>query len=232
MNEPSVIYENKDFLVINKPAGLLVHNTVYGQEKTLVDWLKTNYTEVLRVGDDPVNRPGIVHRLDKETSGVMLVARNQETFEYLKNLFKSHLIEKTYLALVSGRVKDKKGVIKKSIGIKKGTIKRSVYSSKMEKPAITEYKVIKFLTINDQDFTLLELKPKTGRTHQLRVHLAFIGYPIVGDKLYGGSKNKLKGLDRQFLHAYAIEFTANKGERMRFEADLPEELKFLLESAQ
>lgn len=229
--EIQVIYKDQNLLVLNKPAGVLVHaaNLKQGTEKTLTDWLLKNYPEVRTVGDDPVTRPGIVHRLDKETSGVLIVARNQETFNYLKSLFQRHLIKKTYLALVYGKLKEKSGIIDKPIGIKSGSTKRSIYSSKMQKEAITEYKVIKFLKLNGEDYSLLEVSPKTGRTHQIRVHLTAIGHPIVGDRLYGGKHPAPTGLTRQFLHARSIEFTLPTGERMRFEADLPEDIKFLLE---
>lgn len=230
MELPQVIYKNHNFLIINKPAGLLVHTSERNgdEEKSLVDWLMANYPETSTVGDDPVNRPGIVHRLDKDTSGIMLIVLNQKSFEYFKKLFQEHQVKKTYLALVCGAVKDEKGVIDKPIGIKSGTTKRTVHSSKMQKQAVTEYKIVKRLTIDNRDYTLLQVEPKTGRTHQIRVHLAFIGYPIAGDKLYGGAKAQLKNLTRQFLHAQAIEFTAPSGERMKFESELPEELKSLI----
>src|SRR6266436_109346 len=131
--EPKIIHEDKNFLVVNKPAGLLVHGVKVKNpgprtaEQTLVDWLLKNYPEVKTVGDDPAMRPGIVHRLDKETSGVMLVARNQKTFEYLKSLFQAGQIRKTYLALVLGKT-PRDGIIEKPIGIRNGTLKRSVNS--------------------------------------------------------------------------------------------------------
>ncbi|MDD5547871.1 MAG: RluA family pseudouridine synthase [Candidatus Pacebacteria bacterium] len=224
---PKIIYQSSDFLILNKPAGMLVHGAREGEED-LTSWLRENYPEVKSVGDDPENRPGIVHRLDRETSGIIFVPRNQKTYEYFKNLFKSHQIEKKYIALVFGEVKDKQGIIEKPIGIKSGTVKRSVHSEKMRKEAITEYKVLKYLELKDKKFTLLEVTPRTGRTHQIRVHLAFIGHPIAGDKLYGGKRGLLEGLDRQFLHAKSLEFTAPDGKRLRFEAELPEELKSLI----
>lgn len=246
MNKIEVIYKDQNFLVINKPAGLLVHQVsgVKHQELTLADWLIKNYPEVKKISDpyyrksglarhssaEAERRWGIVHRLDKDTSGIMVVARNQKTFDYLKSLFQKHLIQKTYIALVVGRVKDKTGRIEKPIGIKSGTARRSVFAKKMKmvKEAITEYRVIKFVKLKDNDFTLLEVMPKTGRTHQIRVHLASIGHPVAGDKLYGGKRTKVEGLGRQFLHAQSVEFTDPNGKRMRFEAELPEELAILL----
>lgn len=241
MTEPQVIYEDRNFLVLNKPAGFLTHSAANNKSqianggKTLTDWLLENYPEVGKVGDNPAERPGIVHRLDKDTSGVVLIARNQRAFEYFKNLFQNHKIQKTYLALVIGKVKNKSGIIDQPLGIKSGTTKRSVYSSKMAKEAVTEYKVVKYLKIKDGDFTLLEVMPKTGRTHQIRVHLAYIGYPVAGDELYGGKKAKLEGLNRQFLHAQSIEFTApanlsGQGARLKFEAEPPDDLWNFLQS--
>lgn len=244
MDEPTVLHEDKDVLVIMKPAGLQVHaariaahavgrrsrrQPVVPRElpPTLVDWLLPRYPEVSTVGDDPEQRPGIVHRLDKETSGVMLVARNARAFEYLKALFQKHEIKKTYRAVVFGVPKEKRGVIDAPIGIRNGTMKRSVRSAKMAKQAVTEYKVLKTFVRaggdgNDAKFSLLEVSPKTGRTHQIRVHLASIGHPIVGDRLYGPKKQPAWA-DRMMLHAFAIEFVMD-GRRMRFEAEPPAQL--------
>ena len=231
------------------------------KEHTLVDWLLAHYPEIKTVGDDPALRPGIVHRLDKDTSGVMVVARTQEYFEYLKSLFQNHEVRKTYRAVVVGIPKDASGVIDKPIGIRNGTLKRSVRSKKMAKDAVTEYRVIKsfqFPTSNFQTHStkdlpfalshlplaLLEVYPRTGRTHQIRVHLASIGHPIVGDKLYGrrvakgkgqGANRKLKvpipyTLDpifesRLMLHAAAIEFPEKNGKVVRFEAETPKKFQ-------
>ena len=143
MNEPEIIFENSDFVVINKPAGLMVHgarvsskrrgavgvDAVRAAEPTLVDWLIARYPEIKNVGDDPCQRPGIVHRLDKATSGVMIIAKTQASFERLKKLFQEHRMRKTYFALVSGIPKNKKGTIDAPIGIKNGSLKRSIHSS-------------------------------------------------------------------------------------------------------
>lgn len=229
---PTLLYEDKNFLALYKPAGVLVHepklktkNQKLKTKPTLVDWLIKNYPEVTKVGDEPETRPGIVHRLDRDTSGVILVARNQKYFEYLKKLFQNHQIKKTYLALVWGRLMPRVGVIKKPILIKSGSVKRTIWKGRMEKEAITEYKVKKYF----KDFSLVEAYPKTGRTHQIRVHLSSVGHPVAGDTLYGPKINSL-GLTRQFLHAQSLEFNTAQGKRIRIDAELSPELKAVLKS--
>lgn len=242
MLEPEVIFETKNFLAVNKPAGLVVHaakvrekarskkrdaKTIREeQEPTLVDWLLAHRPEVAIVGDDPAVRPGIVHRLDKETSGVMLVAKTQAYFEYLKSLFQEHRIIKTYAAVVRGVPKNKTGVIDAPIGIVNGTLKRSVRSKKMQKEAVTEYRVLKIFVPEgetergEEKFALLEINPKTGRTHQIRVHLASIGYPIAGDKLYGSkAKTDRAQFPRLMLHAAGIEFPEKDGSILRIQSE-------------
>jgi len=213
--EPKIIHEDKDFLVINKPSGMVVHG-VRGKssdELTLVDWLIARYPELKTVGDDPEERPGIVHRLDKDTSGIMIVPRNQASFEYFKSLFKERNIQKTYRAIVFGVPEKKEGTIDAPIGIQNGTTKRSVRSAKMAKPAVTEYVVVKTVRLSDgggreNQFSLLSVHPKTGRTHQIRVHLASIGHPVVGDPMYGGKKRiQPVWATRLMLHAASIEFS-------------------------
>ncbi len=200
----------------------MVHRTPHSQESTITDWLVKNYPEVKNVGDDPQNRPGIVHRLDKDTSGILVIARSQPAFEYLKNLFQKHQMKKIYLALVWGKVADKSGIIDKPIGIAQGTIKRTtrLEKAKMVKEAVTHYRVKKYIG----PYTLVEAEPKTGRTHQIRAHFAAIGHPIVGDKIYGKNRPIPPGLTRQFLHAESIEFTLPDGGQLKVSADLPAEL--------
>jgi 23S rRNA pseudouridine1911/1915/1917 synthase len=226
---PEIIYEDKNLLVVNKPAGLIVHTAKDSEEAALTTELLKKYPELAHVGDEPLLRPGIVHRLDKETSGVMLVARTQESFEYLKSLFQKHEVQKTYLAIVIGEPKKKEGIIDAPIGIRNGTMKRSIRSARMVKPAITEYKVLKIFTREDgrgkeNKFSLVEVCPKTGRTHQIRVHLASIGHSIVGDRLYG-PKVQPEWAVRTLLHALSIEFTGMDGKRMKFEAEPPEDFE-------
>ncbi len=231
MPEPEVIFENKDFLVIDKPAGLMVHGVRIKSsrrvdegrvpEPTLADWLVARYPAIKNVGDDPALRPGIVHRLDKATSGVMIIAKTQTSFEHLKKLFQEHRMQKTYIALVHGHPKKEKGTIDAPIGIKSGSLKRSIHSLKMAKPAITEYSVMKTFPHT----ALLSVHPKTGRTHQIRVHLASIGTPIMGDPLYGG-KHREDHAHRLMLHAAALEFSDGDGHHFVFEAPLPRDFTY------
>ncbi len=246
--EPTVIYENEDFLAIDKPAGLIVHQAKINSKKkqrekepTLVDWLLVRYPEIKNVGEDTALRPGIVHRLDKDTSGVMLIPKNQKYFEYLKSLFESHSIKKKYLAVVFGFPKEDKGIIDAPIGIKQGTLKRSIHSRKMAKEAVTEYKVLKKMEVPDINgrvtpISLLEISPMTGRTHQIRVHLASIGHPIIGDTLYGHKKQpelvygffspgaeaeRSNTTKRLMLHACSLEFADRPGNFIKIETKLP-----------
>ncbi len=219
---------------------MLVHGTrisnvqfPISKEITLVDWLLKRFPEIKNVGDEPQTRPGIVHRLDKETSGILLVPKNQNYFEYLKKLFQNGEVKKTYIALVFGRITPEKGIINKPIGLKSGSVKRTVFTrgAKMVKSAVTEYKVKEYLPHRQAGLTkysLLEVYPKTGRTHQIRVHLASLGHPVVGDKLY--SKKKAE-LNRLFLHAYSLEFAPESGKRIKLTADMPSDLTRYLTSA-
>jgi 23S rRNA pseudouridine1911/1915/1917 synthase len=186
---------------------------------TLAKWLLKNYPEVKGVGDEPELRPGIVHRLDKETSGVLLVAKNQKSFEYLKNQFKNREVKKTYVALVQGIVKNNSGKI--DTPIKRFTKSRD---------AVTEYKIVKKFTglPAQAGHTLLEVYPKTGRTHQIRIHLKSIGHPIVCEKIYTKKPNCPFGLTRHFLHAQSIELNLPNGTRTKLEADIPADLEQVL----
>ena len=227
-----VLYEDENFLAVNKPAGVLVHavnakrksQSAKREKETIVDWLLKNRPDARDVGDDSRLRPGIVHRLDRDTSGVLLIAKTQKYFEYLKSLFQNHEVKKTYLALVRGRVRLETGRIDKPIGLKSGSVKHTVshVKAKMIKNAVTNYRVKKYIKAGSEEQTFLEVTPETGRTHQIRVHLASIGHPVVGDKLYGGKSTKSG--EPFYLHAYAVEFPVSPGRMIRIEADPPEGL--------
>lgn len=231
MKEIKIIYEDNDVLAVNKPAGLLVHGP-----DSLVDWLIKKYPEIKDVGEDRT-RPGIVHRLDKDTSGVLLIAKNQKSFEFLKAQFKDRKIKKKYIALVCGNLKNKQGIIDLPIGKSKKDFRKKSSDGKLRgkiRDAVTEYKLIRRFP----DYDLVEVSPKTGRTHQIRVHLKAIGHPVVCDKLYGFKKPASRrlaasrggqicpfGLTRQFLHANSLEFALFNGSIIKLEADLPAELQ-------
>lgn len=226
--KPTIIYEDKNLIALNKPAGLLVHPIKKFEDKdTLVSWLVKKYPEMKKVGDDPENRPGIVHRLDQDTSGVMVVARNQKTFLYLKGLFQNHEVKKIYQAMVWGEIKKPSGIIDRPLGLKSGTLKRTTRTkgTAMIKDAITIYRVLGLYSLPNEHekFTLVEAEPKTGRTHQIRVHLASIGHPIVGDAVYTKRKSP-KFLKRQFLHAGLLELIMPNGKPAKFTAELPPDL--------
>lgn len=233
-----IIYKTKDFVAYNKPAGMLVHGVrgLEGREggQTLAEIAEAEFPEIKTVGDDPETRPGIMHRLDKNTSGVIVIARNQRFFSFMKNLFQNHQVNKTYVALVNGRLLGS-GTIDTPIGLKPGTIKRSTVARnmKMVKEAVTDYKVVKIYQQSVLQgkgatyYTLVHVTPHTGRTHQIRVHLASIGHAIVGDTLYGQKTNSF-GLDRHFLHAESLEFSTPDGNRVKLEAELPAELQKVL----
>ena len=225
-----VILEEKDFVVLNKPAGMLVHSPrgLHSDDSTIADFVALKYPETKGVGDNPAERPGIIHRLDKDTSGVMVVARTNDFFEHLKKCFQNSEVKQTYSALVFGRV-PLKGIINAPIGLKSGSVRHSTRARnmKMVKSAVTEYSTSARFVFAGEDFSLLEVTPRTGRTHQIRVHFLGINHPVVGDQMYG-KRNNPWGLKRQFLHAESIEFPLSDGKRFRVEADLPDDLSKIL----
>jgi len=212
----NILYEDDDLLVVDKPAGLTVHPAPGHPGHTLVNALLSHLPHLADTGDSL--RPGIVHRLDKDTSGLMLVAKNSKAQEHLIGQFKSHSVSKAYLALVRGRLTPETGVIEANIGRDpRNRKKMAVVEGGRE--ASTEYQVIKYIG----DYTLLEVRPETGRTHQIRVHLAAIGFPVVGDKVYGV---KSPFLSRQFLHACRLGFSLpSTGEYIEFKSELPADLE-------
>lgn len=232
-----IIYQDKDVIAINKPAGMSMHPDRFHAGDTLADFLVENYPEVKHVGDisalpDQGYRAGIVHRLDKDTSGIMIVARTQEAFDFFKKQFQERLVKKEYSALVVGRVKNKTGVISLSIGRSKNDPTKRIAKGSMRgkiREAVTEYKVQEYFFSDGKEYTLLVVFPKTGRTHQVRTHFKAIEYPVVCDKLYAGKRFICPfGLSRQFLHANAIELTLPSGSRIRLEAELAEDLNIVL----
>ncbi len=229
---PKILFEDSDILILDKPAGLTVNRSETAKGETVQDFLDQKFRNNNDGGEFSL-RSGIVHRLDKETSGILMVAKNEESFLKLKNQFKERETKKIYVALVHGQLKTSDGEINAPVGrLPWNRMRFGVLAGGRE--AITKYKVLKNLKFNKEDLTLLELEPKTGRTHQIRVHLKHIGHPIFSDPLYAGrrvSKGDRKILPRVFLHARILEFDhPGTGKRMVFESGLPIELKNLLES--
>lgn len=227
-----IIYQDEDLIVINKPPGISVHGGHSVAGETVADVIAQKFPEIKNVGDVPLVRPGIVHRLDKNTSGVMVVARNQKSFEFLKELFKNREVVKTYAAVACGQLRHSSGTISFPIGrLVKNPLKRAVAAGKTkirgEREAVTEYSVLR----GDAHYSLVELRPKTGRMHQLRVHLKALSHPIACDTLYGGAKVCCpKGVGRMLLHAQSLSFRMPGGKRMFFEADPPEDFQFALKN--
>lgn len=228
-----VIYEDNDVLVVDKPAGIVTfHETqnIKHETRSLIELLLEKYPELKNVGEAP--RCGIVHRLDKDTSGILLVARNNKTLLFLQNQFKNRLVEKKYIALATGRFKEDKGAVETLIGRSPADPrKQKAYAEveslklKVKRKAITEYRVLQRFA----EYALLEVMPKTGRKHQIRCHLAYIHHPIAGDKLYGFKDSpKPKNLNRQFLHASYLKVKMPDGRVSEFNAELPEDFKQVL----
>ena len=278
MNIP-ILYEDTNILVLNKPAGIAVHTDGKGRgEETVVDFILAYYPKLKNVGEPYevevaggekvlIPRPGIVHRLDKETSGALIVAKNQKTFEMLKEEFKEHKIQKVYRAFVYGPVKDPVASLKTGMrGVIDSPIGRSPTDARMWtagrgareplREARTEYIVLKRFSDEEDNieneiiangkssgkaatdkssvdrqshmFSYVEAYPRTGRTHQLRVHFRFINHPIVSDPIYRGSKEPALGMKRLALHAYKITFTLSNGEKVTIEASLPKDFESVI----
>lgn len=213
-----VVYEDENVVVINKPIGVLAHSKgVFNKEGTVATWLKQNF------GNDKdsfweSNRAGIVHRLDRATSGVMILAKNEAAQSHLGKQFSSRNVKKTYLAAISGELPETEGLI--DIPIERNPKKPATFRAGANgKSAQTKFFTLK----KNANHSLVELKPVTGRTHQLRVHLSYLGYPIVGDEFYNGEK-----AERLMLHAHKLEITLPGGVRKTFEASIPEDIMELV----
>jgi 23S rRNA pseudouridine1911/1915/1917 synthase len=220
-----IVYEDEDLAAVDKPPDLVVHPAPGHERGTLANALMARYPD-LPVDED--GRPGIVHRLDKDTSGLILVARNEAARRDLQGQFKRGEVDKVYLALVDGKVEPSDGVIDAPIGRDPRNRKRMAVVPSGGRQAVTEYHVLEHLG----DFTLLEVRPQTGRTHQVRVHLAFLRHPVVGDKTYGHRKQRL-GIKRQFLHAHRLRFRLPaSGARLELVSELPGDLAGIITGLQ
>ncbi len=240
--EPEILYEDEDVLVLNKPYGWLVHEDKNTDAPTVVDWFVARCPEASEVGEpgfrqdgQELNRAGVVHRLDRETSGVMILAKNQDAHQYLKKQFKDRLVEKEYRAFVYGRINDRWGTINRSIGRNaKDHRKRSAErgAKGVLREAITDFERIGMGEYNEEPFSYVKLMPQTGRTHQLRVHLRALDRPIVGDSLYADYKIEKScnlDTDRLMLHSHILELVLPNGTTERFIATVPAEFEFAAE---
>jgi 23S rRNA pseudouridine1911/1915/1917 synthase len=216
----TIVYEDEDILVIDKPAGLTVHPAPGHPSHTLVNAILAHCPGLTM--NNELMRPGIVHRLDKDTSGLIVVAKNDSAQEYLSAQFKNRTVIKGYLVLVKGKPYPEQGIIEAPIG-RDPYSRRRMAIVETGKDATTRYQVRKYL----DDYTLVEVAPLTGRTHQIRVHLSAIGHPVVGDPLYG---TRSTHLSRQFIHAYRLGFCLPSTEQYQeFAAPLPVDLEQALE---
>jgi 23S rRNA pseudouridine1911/1915/1917 synthase len=227
--EPTILLENEHIVAVNKPAGLMVHADGRSSERTLADWFASRYPESAHVGESMerndgtlIPRPGIIHRLDQDTSGVILLAKDQETLEYFKERFQNREMRKVYNAFVYGNVKNDRGVINRPIGKSRRDPRRQSAQRGARgelRDAITQYRVL----ARGNGATYLELRPKTGRTHQIRVHMKALNHPVIADSLYAPREPKLLGFERLALHAASISFVDPEGKEITIEAPLPED---------
>ncbi len=217
-----IIYEDDAMIAVNKAAGMVVHPAAGHSSGTLVNAILAHVPN-LRVGG--VERPGIVHRLDADTSGLILVAKNDEALRYLQSQWKTHAVKKTYLALVQGKIQPPSGKVQASIGRDpKHRQRMAVVTRGRAREAVTVYHTL----AGTAEYTLLQVEPLTGRTHQIRVHLSYMGFPVVGDTVYGRKKNRL-GLHRHFLHAWKLKLALPAGTTKEFTAPLPQDLAQVLD---
>ncbi|MFA6258061.1 MAG: RluA family pseudouridine synthase [Candidatus Paceibacterota bacterium] len=223
------LYEDSNILAIDKPSGILVHPVAEqarngagpDKEKTILDIFLKKYPKL-----------EIVHRLDRETSGVMLLAKNKKAHEFLKSQFKNREIKKIYHAIVSGNVKNERGIVNKPIGRSPRDFRRWLAGRGARgemREAITEYRVLKRFQAQRSPFTYLEVRPKTGRTHQIRVHMKYLNHPVACDALYNPDNPCPKGIARVALHAKSIEFKNLKGETVKIESSVPKEFEEMVE---
>lgn len=231
--EPAIIFENNDLLVINKTAGLIVHPDGKTKDKTLCDWIIEKYPEIKGVGEPLVlqdgtviDRPGIVHRIDRWTSGILIIAKNNNAHAFLKKQFQDREIKKTYYCFAHGVFKETFGTINAPLGRSKGDFRQYTTPAKARgemREAVTYFEVEK----QGKNSAYVKVMPKTGRTHQIRAHMVHIGHPIVCDKVYS-KRECILGFERMALHAYSLTFRLPNGEEKSLEAPLPPDFEFAL----
>ncbi len=238
-----ILYEDDDIIAVNKPAGLMVHGDGRTKGPFLTDWILAKYPEAMKVGEparnekgEEIPRPGIVHRLDRETSGVLLIAKTAKGFDSLKKQFHDRTIKKKYLAFVWGEMEEEFGTINRPIGrnvsdFRRWSAQRGARGELREAETywtkIDSFVIPAKARIQDRGdkFTLVEVEPKTGRTHQIRVHFAAIQHPVVGDRLYAPKKEMALGFERTALHAKSVEFENCQSIKVKVEAPLPEDFE-------
>ena len=222
--ELPILYEDADIVAVDKPAGLMTHPDGRSEEATATDWFKAKYPEVT------LERP-YVHRLDRETSGILVFAKNQTAYDFLRKAFTDREVQKTYLAVVYGVPSEKKGVIDFDIGRSRKDFRLRSAQPKARgtlRGAVTRYEVVGEAEEGGQKYALLELHPETGRTHQIRVHLKAIHHPVVADPLYAPKGAPTLGIGRLALHAYGIDLPLPSGERREITAPVPDDFTVLL----
>ena len=242
-----ILYEDENYLAIYKPSGLVVHADGKTNEKTVVDWILEKYPEIQGIGENMIvdgkegskiilQRPGIVHRIDRDTSGCLIIAKNQNAFNHLKRQFQEHKVKKVYQAIVYGNIKQDSGVIEAPIGKHRSDFRMKdagKHARGTLREATTNFLVIdryEHPTKRDKQkqtlkYTFVELRPMTGRTHQIRVHLKYLQNPIVSDSLYAGKRKPELGIERTALHARSISFIGMNEKVISVEAHLPEDMK-------
>lgn len=215
-----IVFQNDDYMIINKNRGIVVHPSLGHHGDTIVDFLKRNNFQLADTGDDI--RPGIIHRIDKDTSGLLLVAKSQRALNYFSSLLKQHNIQREYIAIVRGIIKENSGTINAPIGRDERDRKKYKVTNNNSKVAITHFYVLQRL----KNHTIVRLRLETGRTHQIRVHMLFINHPIEGDELYC---NNYKNFNGQLLHAYKLSFIDLNGEKVEYTCEMPEYFKKAIE---
>lgn len=223
-----ILYEDEMMLVIDKPAGVVVHPAAGNQEGTVLNALLSRYPS-LAEGLAVNNRPGIVHRLDKDTSGCLVIAKTPEAQYRLGNAFADRQVSKTYLTIVRGIPQRPMGELETLIGRHPVNRQKMAVVERNGKTAITSYRLLGSGSCNDVKLSLLAVKIATGRTHQIRVHMNHLGFPVLGDQVYGGARAKVEGVERQLLHAWKIELPhPGDGHKCSFKAEIPEDLRKVL----
>lgn len=237
----NILLETNDFMVINKPSGLIVHGDGKHDEVSVVDWILEHYPELKDVGEKmiiehkgetiEIPRSGIVHRIDRDTSGCLLIAKNQASFENLKQQFQDHTIKKKYVAIVYGWPRDERGIIQQPIGRSTSNIRAwtTKAGARGARDATTRFTVRKKFTVDGEKYAVVDLYPQTGRTHQLRVHMGHMGHSLVADAIYSPNKTSTLPIHRTALHAEKITFKDLHGKEIEVTAPIADDMKAFVE---